>query len=78
MGRTMKIDEHESESFRSRLDAIAREHSLTRWIGAGLIASQAAFVGWLGLPSRPVVRAERLELRDRQGRLRASMASFGG
>src|SRR5262245_27090951 len=70
----MKIDEHESESFRSRLDTISREHSLTRWIGAGLFAALAAVLAWNGLPSRSLIRTECLELRDRQGRKRAELA----
>src|SRR5262245_15218104 len=69
----MKIGEHESESFRSRLDAISREHGLTRWIGAGLFAALAGFLAWNGLPSRSLIRTECLELHDRQGRKRAEL-----
>src|SRR5262245_31210756 len=70
----MKIDEHESESYRSRLDAMAREHGLTRWIGAVLFAALAGFLAWNGLPSRSLMRTECLELRDREGRVRAELA----
>src|SRR5262245_30744509 len=64
----------EPESLGSRLDAMARENTLTRWAGAALFAAFAGFLGWHGLPSRSLVRTERLELRDRQGRTRAALA----
>jgi hypothetical protein len=68
----MKADE--DESLGSRLEAMAREHALTRWVGTALFGALAAFLAWHGLPSRSAVCTERLELRDRQGRLRASLA----
>src|SRR5262245_7717281 len=69
-----QIDELGPESIRLRLDAISREHSLTRWAGTALFGTLVAFLAWAGLPSRAVMCTERLELRDRQGRLRAELA----
>lgn len=57
-----------------RLDQIERENKLLRWIGSVLFAGLVVAISISGLVGRRTIQTERLELKDRQGNVRARLA----
>lgn len=65
----------ETEALVSRLERLERDNRYLRWIGSALFLGLAGLIvlGPGALMSRSRLQAERLELKDRQGRVRASL-----